>query len=74
MKISAIDWILICIAIGLVIVSEMLNTAIEKVVDMVSPDYNEKAKFIKDVSAGAVLVAVIVSIIIGCVVFIKYIV
>ena len=69
-KISKIEWIICIILFGLVIAGELFNTAIETVVDMISPDKNEKAKKAKDVSAGAVLVLAIASAIIGLVIFI----
>lgn len=67
--ISTHEWMAVCFAIGLVIVSEMLNTAIEKLTDMVSPELNPKAKVVKDLAAGAVLVASVVAAVIGCLVF-----
>ena len=51
--------------ITLVLVAEMFNSAIEAVVDLVSPSYNPLAKFAKDISAGAVLVTSIMAIIVG---------
>ena len=59
------EWMLITFAIGLVWVAEILNTAIETLVDMVSPEYNEKAGRVKDLAAGAVLIAAIIAIVIG---------
>ena len=52
-------------AIGLVFVAEILNTAIEKVVDMVSPHYHPLAKIAKDAAAGAVLAAAITALAVG---------
>ena len=72
-KITKIEWI-ICISLfGLVISSELFNTAIETIVDIVMPEKNEKAKLAKDVSAGAVLVLAIASAIIGSMIFWPYI-
>ena len=68
------EWI-ICIALfGLVISAEMFNTAIEYVVDIASPEKQEKAKRAKDIAAGAVLVNAIVSAIIGLQIFIPKII
>ena len=64
------QWALIIIAIGLVIGFEILNTAIEYVVDIVSFEYSVKAKKVKDVSAAATLFMAIISITIGLLVFI----
>lgn len=65
-----VEWILITIAIVLVIGFEILNTAIEYLVDIVSFEYNVKAKKIKDVAAMATLVVTIGAIIIGLIIFI----
>ena len=64
------QWALISIAIGLVIGFEILNTAIEYVVDIVSFEYSVKAKKVKDVSAAATLFMAIISIVIALLVFI----
>lgn len=56
LKISIIEWIICIIMFALVIGGEMLNTAIETVVDIAMPYKNEKAKIAKDISAGAVLI------------------
>ncbi len=69
LKISKIEWI-ICIALfGIVISMEMINTAIENTVDLITKEKNEQAKVAKDVAAGAVLVSAIVSAIIGLIIF-----
>ncbi|MGD2087561.1 MAG: diacylglycerol kinase family protein [Candidatus Aminicenantes bacterium] len=73
-KLNLLEWGLVVFAIGLVLVSEMINTAIEWLVDLVSPEYQEKAGLIKDVAAGAVLIAVIISVIIGAIVFLPKII
>lgn len=69
LKISKIEMIIITISIFLVIFAEVMNTAIEKTVDLVTQEYNEIAKIAKDISAGAVLVLAINSIIIGLYIF-----
>lgn len=62
--------VLICLVlIGLVITTELINTAIEVVVDMVEPRYNPLAKIAKDTAAGAVLVIASTSAIIGVMIF-----
>jgi diacylglycerol kinase len=68
-SINTTEWIAVIVAIGLVIISEMVNTAIEKLTDMVSPEYNPRAKVVKDLAAGAVLIAALVAAMIGIVVF-----
>jgi diacylglycerol kinase len=68
-KLNLQEWSLVVLAIGLVLVTEMINTAIEWLVDLLSPEYKEKAGLIKDVAAGAVLIAAVISVIIGIIVF-----
>jgi diacylglycerol kinase len=67
--ISAMEWVAIVFAIGLVIVAETFNTAMEIDIDLTSPEYHPYARDTKDVAAGAVLVAVFVALIIGCIIF-----
>ena len=62
--------IIVILLIGLVLVCELINTAIEKAVDLYTKKYNEAAKVIKDTSAGAVLTISITSAIIGIIIFI----
>jgi diacylglycerol kinase len=73
-KLNLVEWGLVIFAIGLVLVSELMNTAIESFVDVISPEYSEKAGFIKDVAAGAVLIAAIISVIIGIIIFLPKII
>lgn len=73
LKINADHWCILLICIGLVMALEMINTAIEGIVDLISPDHNEKAGRIKDLAAGAVLTVSFVSMIIGLIIFGKYI-
>ena len=68
------QWGLVVLSIGLVLVAEMINTALEWLVDLVSPDYHKKAGLIKDVAAGAVLIAAIIAVIIGFIVFLPKII
>ena len=67
------EWTLIVLAIGFVLAAEAVNTAIEFLTDLVSPEYNEKAGKIKDLAAAAVLIASVTAAIIGVVVFLPYI-
>lgn len=64
---------IICMIILLVISAEMINTAIEEIVDLVTKDYREEAKFAKDVSAGMVLIVAVGSIAVGFLVFTPHI-
>lgn len=69
-SISPYQWLLVLFCIGLVISLEMINSAIEIFCDMVTTDFHPKIKIIKDVAAGAVLVASIASLVIGLIIFI----
>lgn len=66
------EWCVIVVCIGVVISAEVMNTAIEQFVDMVSPQYSEKAGRVKDLSAGAVLAAAIMAAVSGAVIFGKH--
>lgn len=69
-RLGADEWLWLLVAIALVIISELLNTALEVLVDLVSPAYHEKAGLVKDMAAAAVLVAAIVAVIIGLIIFV----
>jgi len=68
-NINTTEWIACLLCIGLVFGAEMINTAIENVVDLASPDHHELAGKAKDIAAGAVLICAIVSVIIGILIF-----
>lgn len=68
------EWIVIFICIAMVWCLELINTAIENIVDVVSPERQERARNIKDIAAGAVLFAAICSVIIACLIFIPKII
>ncbi|MGJ5711833.1 diacylglycerol kinase family protein [Staphylococcus auricularis] len=72
-QLSAIEWILIIIAIGLVGAFEAMNTALEYVVDLVTSDYHALAKRAKDVAAASVLIAALIAFVIGLIIFIPHI-
>ena len=68
--ISTTEWLFLVFAIGLVFITETINTAIEIDIDLTSPEYHPYAKDTKDVSAGAVLMTVILALIVGGIIFI----
>ncbi len=68
-KVSSLEWIALIFAIGFVLVTEALNTAIEIDMDLTSPEYHPYARDTKDVAAAAVLLSVFVAIIIGLIIF-----
>jgi diacylglycerol kinase (ATP) len=67
---TRVEWCVILFCCGLVISLELLNTALEKLCDVVEPNKNEKIRIVKDLSAAAVLFAAITALIIGLIIFI----
>lgn len=74
LKVSTIEFIIIILVITLVLILEMINTAIETVVDLCTKEYHPLAKRAKDISAGAVLIVCIASLIIGIIIFVPKII
>lgn len=74
LQISLIDWVIITVSVVLVLVLELTNTSIEYLADLVRSEYSVVVKYIKDISAAAVLVSVLLSIILGSIVFIPKII
>ena len=72
-KITTTEWLVLLLTTSLVIGLELINTAIEYIVDLVSPEQNPLAGKIKDVAAGAVLIASAGAFVIGVIIFSKYI-
>lgn len=70
--VSRVDFLFISVAVILVLLAEMLNTAVEYVVDLLSPEYSEKARIAKDVSAGAVLITAFGSAVLGYIILYPY--
>lgn len=68
-KITATEWMLQILAIGLVLGIEGVNTAIEKIADFIHPQYHERIGFIKDIAAGAVFFAAIAALSIGVIIY-----
>lgn len=66
---SAGEWLVILLCIGAVISLEMLNSAVEKLCDIVHAEYHPVIKIVKDVAAGAVLFASIISVVIALIIF-----
>jgi diacylglycerol kinase len=73
-ELKGAEWLWLLAAIALVLISELFNTAIEVLVDLVSPAYHEKAGIVKDTAAAAVLVAALIAIAIGLIIFLPKIV
>ena len=71
-KILNLEWIALVFSIGLVFITEALNTAIEIDIDLTSPEYHPYARDTKDVAASAVLLSIFVAIIVGFVIFLPH--
>lgn len=72
LQISKLEYIIIIMVITMVFVCEIFNTAIEKAVDTTTQEYHPIAKIAKDVAASAVLVAALNAVIVGCLIFGRY--
>ena len=72
LKVSALEWVALVLAIALVMGAEALNTALEYAVDLASPEWHALARDAKDVAAAAVLIASIGAAVVGVVVFWPY--
>ncbi len=70
LNISTNEWLWISLNITLVLFAELINTALETLVDLVSPDYNEKAGMVKDIAAGAVTITAINAALSGLYIFV----
>lgn len=69
--ISSTDWMFVLSAVFIVLITEFLNSAVEDICDLLMKNYNLHVKEIKDIAAGAVLLAAIYAIIIGIIVIIR---
>lgn len=67
LNITTTEWAIIFVAAGVVFAAETLNTVVESLVDLVSPDHHPLAKIAKDAAAGAVLLAAIAALGVGLV-------
>ncbi|MEH7236063.1 diacylglycerol kinase family protein [Bacillus sp. JJ1562] len=71
-QITNVEWMVILLLIGGMFSIELMNTAVEKVVDLVTSEFHPLAKKAKDISAGAVLIYAIISVIVGLIIFLPY--
>ncbi|HEX4202129.1 MAG TPA: diacylglycerol kinase family protein [Chthoniobacterales bacterium] len=67
---SRIEWVILVVTIALVLVAEGVNSAIERTLDAITPNFHPLAKAAKDISAGAVLIAAIASLIIALLLYV----
>lgn len=70
LHLSITDWLFLLLAISMVWIAELFNTAMEFLFDIVNPELNPKVKFAKDMSAAAVLIAALFSLVVGCLILI----
>ncbi|MFA6324628.1 MAG: diacylglycerol kinase family protein [Candidatus Paceibacterota bacterium] len=68
-NISSLEWIAVIFSIGLVFITETINTSIEIDIDLTSPNYHPYARDTKDIAAGAVLISCVVAVIVGLIIF-----
>jgi len=73
LRVSALEFILLALSVSFVLFAELMNTAVEVVVDLVSPGYHPLARIAKDTAAGAVLVAAIGTAVMGYLILSRYI-
>ena len=71
--ITAYEWCLVVICYGMVLTAELFNSAIENVVDLISPGHHPLAGKAKDIAAGAVLVSAVCTAVVSLFIFLKYI-
>jgi len=73
LNISGMDWCIILIMVGLVISAELFNTSLESLIDLVTKERHPLAGKVKDIAAAAVLILSVISVIVGVIVFEKYV-
>lgn len=72
-QVTGIEWLITIIAIGMVLSAELINTAIEAVVDLVTLEIHPLAKIAKDCGSAATFVLAMMAAVIGCVIYIPYV-
>ena len=65
LKFTRLEWIVLAFTVAFVLILELINTTLEEIVDMVSPGVRQRARVAKDVSAAAVLISALLSVVIG---------
>lgn len=68
-KLTSVEWCIIVLTISMVLAMETLNTAVEKLVDHISPGFHKQAGMVKDIAAAAVLLTAIAAAITGLIIF-----
>jgi len=72
-KIRPIEWCIIILSMGFVLLAETVNSAMERATDMLKPRISEYVKVIKDIMAAAVMISAITAVMVGLIIFIPYI-
>jgi len=72
MGVARVEWILLCLSITFVLATEMINTAVENTLDLISPQMHPAVKIIKDISAGMVMMAALNALVVGFLIFSNY--
>ena len=70
LRVNVIEWLLLVIVMGIVFLTELLNSAIETIADLIEPEYSESVRRAKDYSAAAVLISAVMAVAAGCLIFI----
>jgi diacylglycerol kinase len=73
-NLDRVEWCIVSLCIGLVFSAELINTAIEYTVDLLSPEWKDKAGRAKDIAAAGVLAAACIAAVTGCIIFIPKII
>lgn len=74
LRVSRMEWVVLLLCIAVVISLEMLNSSVERICNMYTTDFHPAIKIIKDLAAAAVLWAALLSLMIGLIIFIPYVV
>jgi len=74
LKINILEWVVVILLICFVLVCELINTALEKTVDLYTKEYNETARIVKDVAGASVFVVCVFAAIIGLIIFLPKII
>lgn len=69
LKITPLQWVGVLFAMGLVLIAEAFNTCLERIMDRLVPEQDDAVRYIKDLAAGAVLIAAITAAVIGTIIF-----
>lgn len=71
-NVSSVEWAILLLCIGVVMLAEISNTAIEVLCDKIQPEYDDEIKIVKDIAAASVLIVSLVSAVIGVVILLPY--